>query len=58
MVLVRIDRTRDTPVLGRGEHPDCATRDHHPAVAGESEDPFREHGLSALQIASRWCRIQ
>jgi hypothetical protein len=48
MVRVRIDRTRNTPVLGRGEHPDCATRDHQPAVAGESEDAFREHSLSAL----------
>ena len=48
MVRVRIDRTRDTPVLGRGKHPDCATRDHQPAVAGKSEDAFREHSLSVL----------
>jgi hypothetical protein len=50
IVRVRADRARDTPVLGRGEHPDCATRYHHPAVAGKSEDVFREHGLECVQV--------
>lgn len=36
---VRTDGSRYTPILRRGKHPDCATRDHAP-VAGESDDAF------------------
>lgn len=46
MVRVGTDRPRYTPVLGRGKQPEGAARDHAP-VAGESNDAFREHSLSA-----------